>query len=340
MSLACSFEGCSVGETGVCAFENDPATCEHRNAEPGSTSASEVEIEESNDSTDASVVGGAVLQRPKEALAFPSSRTMAPDVLGQMMSTRYTTLVGILGDPESGKTACLASLYLLVANNLLEDWSFRDSKTLMAFEEIVRGARDWNEGRPPEQMTMHTEMADDRRPGFLHLRLERRSDGRRVDFALPDLPGEWTTDLVSTARADRFDFLKSAEAIWVVVDGRTLRDKEKRQGTINRIGQLAGRLTTLFEGTVPRFILVITHRDQGDLPDTVKSRIEAELSKRHVDALVVHVAPFSENGQVKPGHGIREMIDATVMRRHQPEFWPHREVQNYGRFYLAYRRVR
>ena len=72
-----------------------------------------------------------------------------------------------------------------------------------------------------------------------------KPDGRRVDFALPDLPGEWTKTFVRTARSDRLEFMKSAEAIWVVVDGRALADLEQRQGLITRLGQLAGRIRTL-----------------------------------------------------------------------------------------------
>src|SRR5262249_55699493 len=152
----------------------------------------------------------------------------------QMMASRYVTVVGILGEPETGKTACLASLYLLVANAMLDGWTFADSRSLMAFESIARGARRWNDGHPPEQMTVHTEMADDRQPGFLHLRLRRSSDGRVVDFALPDLPGEWTKQLVRASRSDRFEFLRAADVIWLLVDGRDLANKERRQGTITK----------------------------------------------------------------------------------------------------------
>ena len=196
--------------------------------------------------------------------SFPSSRTLGPDEVSAIMGSRYLTVIGILGDPESGKTACLVSLYLLVSDALLAGWSFADSKSLMAFEEITRGARDWDDGNPPEQMTVHAEMADERRTGFLHLRLVRNFDGRRVDLALPDLPGEWTTDLVATSRTDRFEFMKAAEAIWVVLDGRALENKELRQGIISRVCQLAGRLDALFEGSVPRLMLVVTHRDAAE----------------------------------------------------------------------------
>ena len=60
------------------------------------------------------------------------------------MAQRYVRLVAILGEPAAGKTACLVSLYLLLARGRLEGFAFADSTTLRGFEEISRGARRWN----------------------------------------------------------------------------------------------------------------------------------------------------------------------------------------------------
>lgn len=343
MSAECNFDGCTVGETGVCALERDPATCEHRvgNAAPATANGSAVEAEPS-DPAALSAIGAPVLDGPTGTSSFPSSRTLGPDAISKMMASRYVTVIGILGDPESGKTACLASLYLMISNAELDGWKFADSKTLMAFEDIARGAREWNAGNPPEQMTVHTELSDDRRPGFLHMRLVRGSDGRRVDLVLPDLPGEWTTELVGTSRADRFEFLKAAEAIWVVLDGRALKNKERRQGVISRVGQLAGRLGTLLGGELPKLVLVITHRDSGEPSAAVTTRLNAELAKRAVTATIVSVAPFSDNNkQVKPGFGLDELIEASTFSGLPPvEFWPSSDPVEGARSYIGYRRDR
>ena len=60
------------------------------------------------------------------------------------MGERYVHLVGILGEPNAGKTGCLVSLYLSVTQRCLDGISFADSSTLMGFEEISQGARRWN----------------------------------------------------------------------------------------------------------------------------------------------------------------------------------------------------
>lgn len=340
MSAACNFSGCAVGETGVCALEHDPATCEHRvgNAATATPSGSAVEA----DPAALSAIGAPVLGPPTGTSSFPSSQTLGPDAISKMMASRYVTVIGILGDPESGKTACLASLYLMVSNAELNGWKFADSKTLMAFEDIARGAREWNAGNPPDQMTVHTELSDDRRPGFLHIRLVREADGRCVDLALPDLPGEWTTELVGTSRADRFEFLKAAEAIWVVLDGCALENMERRQGLISRVGQLAGRLGTMLGGELPKLVLVITHRDSGEPSAAVTARLKTELAKRDLEAIVVPVAPFSDDDdQVKAGFGLDQLIEVSITSgRSSVDFWSPAAPLEGARSYISFRRDR
>ena len=343
MSGSCGFDGCTVDETGVCALERDPSACSNRvSNEAAGVTAANVQGDDEAVPQLGDRLGAPVLDQPVRASAFPSSRTLGLEDLNAMMGTRYVNVVGILGDPESGKTACLASLYLLVSHAMLEGRSFADSRSLAAFEEIARGARDLNNGEVPEQMTVHTELADDHGPGFLHLRLVRLSDGRRVDLALPDVPGEWTQALVNTAQSDRLDFMKSAEAIWIVLDGRTLADIEKRQGLIARVGQLAGRLNTMLDGRAPRLMIVVTHRDLHVLADNVVSRLQTELIRRNAKAEIVGVAPFSDDpDNVPAGFGIADLIDLTVGKPvERPTFWHSTEPTEGDRAYLSYRRDR
>ncbi|MFY1865522.1 TRAFAC clade GTPase domain-containing protein [Achromobacter xylosoxidans] len=342
MSGSCNYEGCTVDETQTCALERDPSTCENRlgrvvaDAAPTTPQSSDEIASQVSER-----LGAPVLEQPTRASAFPSSQTLGLENLNALMGTRYVKVVGILGDPESGKTACLASLYLLLSHAMLKGWTFADSKSLTGFEEIARGARDWNNGQAPDQMTVHTELSDDHGPGFLHLRLVRRSDGRRVDLALPDIPGEWTQAFVNIARSDRLDFIKSAEAIWIVLDGRALANIEKRHGLIARVGQLAGRLSTMLHGRIPRLITVVTHRDLHPLEDAVAAKLRAEFGRRGANTEIVNIAPFSDNPDVPPGFGIAELIDRTVdAPLEQPIFWQSTEPVDDDRAYLSYRRDR
>jgi hypothetical protein len=343
MSSSCRFDGCTVDETGVCALERAPLDCSNRisNEAAGATSADAQDGDEAL-SGFGDRLGAPVLDQPRGASAFTSSQTLGLADLNALMATRYVKVVGILGDPESGKTACLASLYLLVSHAKLEGWSFADSKSLAAFEDIARGARDWNKGKAPEQMTVHTELADDHGPGFLHLRLVRRSDGRRVDLALPDIPGEWTQALVNSAQSDRLDFMKSAETIWIVLDGRSLADIEKRHGLIARVGQLARRLDTMLDGRAFRLLVVVTHQDLHVLDPNVAHRLQAELARYGAEAEIVGVAPFSDKpNEVPAGFGIADLINLTAGKQpDRPIFWRSTEPAESSRAYLKHRRDR
>lgn len=341
MSTACRFDGCTVGDTGRCALEKDPEICPNRVAGVAVSDPDRAPFIEAVGVRGAGDFGAPVLEAPADMPTFPPSTTLGLEMVDEMMASRYVTVVGILGDPESGKTAALASLYLLVSNSQLEGWSFADSRSLRAFEEIARGARRWNEGTPPDQMTVHTEMADERRPGFLHLRLRRDADSRCVDLALPDIPGEWTRALVRTSRSDRLQFLKSADAIWLFVDGRTLNDKVQRQGVITRLGQLAGRLRAFMDGAVPRLLLVLTHRDEGETPADIIERIHAEMTKHEINVDVMPVASFSDDVNFRPGFGLPTLVNATVGGLTSSlNFWPSTQPNPGGRNFLTYRRDR
>lgn len=335
MTTSCTYEGCTVDLTGACALERDPATCSNRLLSE-MTSDSE---DDRQSASDDSSIGAPVLTAPKENPRFKPSRALGIQAVEALMSQRYVTVVGILGDPESGKTACLASLYLLISHGKLEGWTFADSNSLMGFEEISRGARIWNDGATPAQLTLHTEMADDRVPGFLHLRLRRKADGRCAEFVLPDLPGEWTKELIRSSVTDRFEFLRSCEAIWIVLDGRSLSDREKRQGVITRLGQLVGRVKNLLSEKMPKLLLVVTHHDTVQITEQDRVRILNELAKHDATAQVVCVAPFSDTADVPPGAGISELVTATTeIVVPKAPFWPSSTISNDAPTYLSYRR--
>lgn len=337
MSTACSYAGCTVVETGICALENDPNTCPRRMAAPAEQVGARAPGKwlQSNP-------GAAVLEPSERENAFPSSTTLGPDAVAELMARRYVTVVGILGEPESGKTAALASLYLLVAHAKLRGWSFADSRSLLGFEDISRGTRAWNQGNPPQQMTVHTHLSDDRKPGFLHLRLRSDANQKCVDFALPDLPGEWTQALVRTAKWDRLNFLHATDAIWIFADGRALSDKQRKQTVILRLSQLAGRLRAAMPQGTPRLILVVTHRDTAEVPSATIDQVRSEFAKDGLSIDSVAIASFAKRGTgIKPGHGLADLIDRTTATSNdRMPFWPSTTPVATQRAYLAHRRDR
>lgn len=311
MSTACKQESCTVGETGTCLLNNDPAICPHRIKSDGSL-APDVSVET------------APLQEPPKNPRFPLSLSLTPPQARELMASRYCRLIGILGAPDAGKTAALVSLYLLLARNKLTGIYFADSRTLMSFDEISAGARRWDEGKIPVQLTAHTELQDERSAGFLHLRL--KPDGQEpVDILLPDLPGEWTTSLVDKNRVDRLQFLKAADLVWLMVDGRQLSAPETRQWALHRTKLLIQRFAELV-APVPPVILVITRRDKSEIDAATIEELKTAARATGLTLTVVQIASFADDGDVEPGTGISDLVHVSIKpRTDECTFWPDSE---------------
>jgi hypothetical protein len=315
MATVCRQENCTVAETGVCLLNNEPAKCPNLTAELDSQSLLDVAAE----------VAPPLVEPPKNP-RFPLSLTLTPDQTSELMSRKYCHLVGILGAPDAGKTAALVSLYLLIARDRLNGFSFADSRSLRAFDDLSQGARRWNEGKVPDQMTAHTELPDDRSAGFLHLRLKVEEQDKTVDLLLPDLPGEWTTAMLDNSRVDRLEFLKRSDVIWLMVDGRQFAKANTRQLILHRTKLMLQKLAGFLK-PAPPIKLVLTRRDSGE-PDTAAlESLHAEARSRGLDMEVLLIASFSEGNGFTPGHGIAELIAATCKNNSQaPQFWSETQI--------------
>jgi Double-GTPase 2 len=324
MVAGCKNDNCTVAATGVCLLNNDPATCVQRLAVESPISDMTAEL--------ADVPPAA--QNP----TFPPSFTLSLDDITSMMSGAYCRIIGILGPPDAGKTAALVCLYLLTSVNRLVGFAFRDSKTLLALEEISRGARRWRQGDLPGKLTAHTEQPDERAAGFLHIRLARSDESEAYDLLIPDLPGEWTTSLIDYNRTDRLDFLRSADVIWLMVDGQELADRATRHTATHRTSVLLQRLKAFIGGCMPTVHLVISRLDKGEIATAAYKAILQEAELLQVPLSVFQIASFSELEEVRPGNGMPELISAALAPASSAgRCWPDREVSPESRHMLKYR---
>jgi len=315
MAAGCRQENCTVAETGVCLLNNEPAKCPNLTAELDSQSLLDVAAE----------VAPPLVEPPKNP-RFPLSLTLTPDQASHLMARQYCYLVGIIGAPDAGKTAALVSLYLLLARDHLNGFSFADSRSLRAFDDLSHGARRWNEGQAPEQMTVHTELADGRSAGFLHLRLKVEGQDKTVDLLLPDLPGEWTTEMLENSRVDRLEFLKRSDVIWLMVDGRQFANAKTRQLILHRTKLMLQKLSGFLK-PAPPVKLVITRRDLGEPDNADLESLHAEARSRGLDMEILMIASFSDGKEVTPGHGIAELIAASCKNNSKaPPFWPETSI--------------
>jgi hypothetical protein len=294
MADGCKEKECTVAQTGVCLLNNDPKTCPQR-----IDSENALPADVANELKD--------LAKPPQNPTFPASLSLSLAQANVLMAGQYCRLIGILGPPDAGKTAMLVCVYLLLAAGKLAGFEFRNSRSLRALDEVSRGARRWKVGDPPGALTQHTEAPDERTAGFLHFRLAQR-EGDVVDILFPDLPGEWSTSLIDLNVSDRLDFLRSADAIWIMLDGLELSDRSKRQTALHRAGLLLQRVRALFPNDLPPLRLVISRFDQVQLePEKYNSLIE-EAQRLGIVLSVSQIASFSENVAIEPGAGIPDLL--------------------------------
>lgn len=357
MRGSCSNSTCTYNATRSCVLGNPPEECPNRPLmvdDSDNTALAErifsnsiAEHQQDDDEEEAhgtasasTSVGGAVLAAPDDELPFlPASRTLGIEQVNAMMESRPTCMVGIVGLAGAGKTAALVSAYLLLSRNQFGGYSYADSETLRAFEEIAGASRTWPEGSPPEQITSHTTLSNDREAGFLHLRLWRDADDRLFDILLPDLPGEWSQALIRRNDFERLLFLQSASVIWVMVDGRRFADDHKVMKARFDARLLIERMANLLEGRRPKIFLVPTWQDSHPFPQDEADGLAEYAATFGFEVELTGIASFSWNDDMLPGHGIANLFDRSFCSiPSAPEFWPESESCADDRKLQAFRR--
>ena len=347
----CENTNCTFNATKTCVLGNPPDDCENRplldhEDEMVEEDAGETSLDGDDDAstTDSDVDKGGVsmpvLTAPDDGLRnLPASRALGFAQVNAIAENRPACLVGIVGLAGAGKTAALVSAYLLLSNGSFRGFSYADSDTLRAFEEITRASRTWQKGNPPEQITVHTTLSNDREAGFLHLRLRREEDDRIFDMLLPDLPGEWSRELIDRNDTDRFEFLGASSVIWIMVDGRQFSNAGRVAHARYRAKLLIERLATLLKETRPRLIVVPTWQDKVAFPEA-----EAEIMREcgrsfgfEVD--IAPIASFSWNDNIDPGQGVAELFSMTLTAGPPPpDFWPDTDPEPNERKLASFRR--
>lgn len=324
--LICNKEGCTLGQTGKCVLDHVPKDCPDRLA-----------FLFQNQEDLNKVSSSETLTSPVQLDRLKGSNVLTVEQMDALIRQRYCQTVGILGVPNSGKTACLVSFYLMVAHNKLDGYEFRDSKTIMAFEEIASGAKKWGD-KQPEQFTVHTEILDERSAGFLHVRLFSEKSKRDVDLLLPDVPGEWSTSFIDSNQTDRLGYLKSAECVLLMVNGQDIINTATRRQTLHRVSLLIQRLSAFLEDIKPKLTLVVTHRDRCDEVISKLGKIEELAQNEGFVFNVVEIASFSDNDEFVPGSGISHLIDTILETKGDgaQEFWPAEKFGNIERQMMMY----
>lgn len=132
---------------------------------------------------------GAIAQSGDEIMLPWSGSALGLVDVGFVAGRGRTTVVGIVGPEDAGKTTLLAAWYLLAGRGraTTESHVFAGSFTLSGWEAVASRMR-WSPGSPP-QFPAHTSTRLGRGQGLLHLAFREKAVIR--DYLFTDGPGRW-----------------------------------------------------------------------------------------------------------------------------------------------------
>ena len=328
----CSKVDCTFAITGTCLESIDDPTrnCPHlKDAKPSLPTLEDGSSEESEAPVDSS------------ARQFSTGLELGLQEVARLMQSRYAKLVGVLGLVEAGKTCLFTSIYLqLTGRHLSPHYRFIASDTLIGFEQRARHLRDWSKGGIPEQIVDHTHLGHSRSPAFLHLAL-RDVRGMRHDLLMPDLPGEWTSRLLSDAStANRFAFLSRSDIVLIVLEAPKFASPGTRNNAITDATHIIARLADdiCLPTSIP-MILAVTKCDEtaGAIPAEL-NRVSDAASNRGYSVSTIPLAAFPMRAaQIPTGYGIDTLLAHFTSPCAGPKNPPAPTLDAAGRSYLKAR---
>jgi hypothetical protein len=310
----CEKADCTIATTGKCLLSHHiPAECPHFRSGALSTEG----VKASNDIALAVVPDKPIARVAQIGRKFHCGIELGTQDAIDIMRARYGHLIGVLGSAAAGKTCFLSSLYLIASGGMLpRTYQFAGSLTLQAFEDRVRGLREWQNGRLPDQLVDHTILSDMRRPSLLHLAIrESQKDRRRFDLLLTDLPGEWTDKLVKNAtNAQSFRFLHRADGIILVVDGNQL-GSDQRHVELQHMRYFTDRIANNvgIDRSTP-FVIVISKGDKIDMQmPPAANELKDHVKRLGFPTTLILSAAFSRRpDDFKSGTGVFDAVAAII----------------------------
>ena len=298
--LVCSKDDCTAATTGICLLgKPSPQECEHC-SHVLSDQTEESEIEKTQ-----------VLQNGR---TFHAGSELGTSDILQASSGSYAHVIGMMGAYNAGKTCFLLSLYLMASRQLLsDDYLFKRSLTLQGFEDRAHRLREWRGGSLPEQLADHTSLADERRPGFLHLGLTKK--GKPIDLLFSDLPGEWTTSLVNRAEAaKRWKFLERADGIIMVLDSTELMDNNRYVHATNAKHLFDRLKETLKISTDIPFVILLSKADEIQMKEPeIVTEIKQYADELDFSPKVILSSSFSRDPNIVPnGVGVVDTVNYII----------------------------
>src|SRR5258708_15531651 len=215
--------------------------------------------------------GGQVDADSERHLRLPwTGNSLGVRDLDLVAASNRTTMVGVVGPYNAGKTTLLTMIYLLLRRGeQLPAWRFGGSSTLIGWENLAAKMR-WHTGEGGPRFPEHTSRGAGRRPGLLHLAIRGR-DEIKHDFLLTDPPGEWFSNWALKAQADGAEGARWVEShgdrFLLLVDREALCSDERGKAR-DLFRDLARRLSGGLRG---RPVAAVWTKSDKAIPATIES---------------------------------------------------------------------
>jgi len=257
----------------------------------------------------------------KGILRLPSGRALTLSETYEITASENTKIIILIGPSACGKTTIETTLYQMFQNDVVGDYYFSGSKTLQGYEQRSYYTRTKSEQNIPT--TPRTSRGSEET--FLHLKLWNCKTDKYINYLFADLSGEDFENHIASIELMQkdFNFIKSADYIIAVLDGKLLSDKRRRNGTLEEMAQL---LRTIFDAglsTAHTNLQVVTSKYDiikeslliDPLVETFITRVKVDLQQRlkpYINEISFYnVAAMPDNNtRFEVGHGIKELMDS------------------------------
>jgi hypothetical protein len=231
-----------------------------------------------------------------------------------------TRLIILAGAADSGKTTLLATIYELFQDGPFAGYVFAGSRTLPGFERRSHLARIASGRSHPD--TERTKSAEE---GLLHLKVKRADGGRQSrDLLFTDLSGErFRLIKDSTDECMKFDLLKRADHLVVLIDGDKICQMDRRLGAITDTRMLlrscldAGMIGahSFVDIAVTKYDLLVAPVEQVAALDFVRTESESlrkDFETRVARLRVVCVAARQGDSSLPTGYQLDNLFRSWV----------------------------